>query len=516
MLTNQRGNLLYWRSSEVMHDAKSEPIRSKGTTLIRHGMFNPLKNASKFKLPIVAVAAAVGLTLSSVSSPVLSREEAATNKKDSVRLAQITPSPSSPVALYDQCWRFIRDMFYDQSYNGQNWARWQHKYDSQIKTREDSYKAIETMLASLGDPYTRFLTPEAFSDEKNQISAHLFGVGIQLGMNEQKKVVVIAPIEGSPAAGAGVLPGDEILEVDGELTAGQPLDSVVKKIRGPINTKVTLTLLRETKRLSVPITRAEIPIKAVTKAMILPGNIGYIRLDSFISFKAPQELREALRKTEGADGLILDLRNNPGGLLENSIQMANMFLDGGIIVSTENAQKERQSQIALGHPLTEKPMVTLINGSSASAAEILASALRDNNRSKLIGEKSFGKGLVQAIKKLDDGAGMNVSIAKYLTAANMDIHKKGIEPNVMIKLETDDYKKGLGPWWIDPNFKRFNREPTDSYDLQLLRAINELKNDLNKAKGLPPIPFDEAKVRKEILAKLSALEPTTSARTTAP
>lgn len=478
--------------------------------LIRIRIISPLKNERKNATPLRLVAALAGLALSTAFTPALGNETA--RAAESAKLAQSTPAPSSPVVLYDQCWKFIRDMFYDQSYNSQEWARWQHKYDNKIKTREDSYKAIETMLASLGDPYTRFLSPDAFADEKNSISAHLFGVGIQLGMSEAKKVVIIAPIEGSPAAAAGVMPGDEILEVDGELIAGQPLDSVVKKIRGPINTKVNLTLLRDSKRLGVPITRAEIPIKAVTKAMILPGNIGYIRLDSFISFKAPQEVREALKKVDSADGIILDLRNNPGGLLENSIQIANMFLNGGIIVSTEDSSKHRQSQISLGHPLTDKPLITMINGSSASASEILASALRDNKRSKLVGQKTFGKGLVQAIKKLDDGSGMNVSIARYLTASNADIHKKGIEPNVKIVLSDDDIKKGIGPWWIDPNFKRFNREPTDGYDIQLLRAENEMQNDLNKAKGLPPVPFDEAKVRKEVLAKLANIDPATSSR----
>ncbi|MBA3859035.1 MAG: peptidase S41 [Cyanobacteria bacterium PR.3.49] len=418
-------------------------------------------------------------------------------------IAQSLPSSMvSPVFLYRRCWNIINAQFFDKTYGGQDWSRWEHHYDTKIKTKDDAYKAIESMLASLGDPYTRFLNPDAFADETNQIKAHLYGVGIQLGMSELKKIVVIAPIAGSPAATAGVLPGDEILEVDGEMVAGQPLDSVVKKIRGPINTKVTLTMLRDSKRVPIPLVRAEIPVKAVTKAVILPGNVGYIRLDSFISSKATEEVKEALTKVDSADSIVLDLRNNPGGLLDNAVQIANLFLKGGVIVSTLDGADNKASTISRGQPSFEKPIVTLINGSSASASEILAGALKENDRSVLVGTKSFGKGLVQAIQKLDDGSGMNYSIAKYLTAGGNYIHKKGILPNIEVKLADEEYKKGLGPWWIDPTFKRFNREPTDGFDIQLLAAIAEAKNEVRKAKGQPIEPFKDDEVRKQILAKL--------------
>jgi hypothetical protein len=261
-------------------------------------------------------------------------------------------------------------------------------------------------------------------------------------------------------------------------------------------------MLRDGKRLPIPLTRAEIPVKAVTKTVIMPGNVGYIRLDSFISAKATEELKDALSKVEGADSLVLDLRNNPGGLLDNAVQIANLFLKGGVIVSTVDGNESKASTISRGQPTFEKPIVTLINGSSASASEILAGALKENDRSVLVGTKSFGKGLVQAIQKLDDGSGMNYSIAKYLTAGGNYIHKKGILPNIEVKLSDDEYKKGLGPWWIDPSFKRFNREPVDGYDIQLLAAIAEAQNEVRKAKGQPIQPFKDEEVRKQILAKL--------------
>jgi carboxyl-terminal processing protease len=170
------------------------------------------------------------------------------------------------------------------------------------------------MLASLNDPYTRFLDREAFTEEKDQIEAHLFGVGMQLGMNKEHKVVVIAPIEGTPAYNAGMMSGDEIIEVDNKQVKGQSLDQVVKQIRGPIDTKVVITFNRKAERKKVTLQRAEIPIKAVGTSEILPGNIGYIRLESFISNKADKEMVKALNTVSKADGIILDLRNNPGGL----------------------------------------------------------------------------------------------------------------------------------------------------------------------------------------------------------
>jgi carboxyl-terminal processing protease len=395
-------------------------------------------------------------------------------------LAQTTKSLVAPQSLYIHAWRLVKDSFYDQHFGGEDWTRWEHHYDNKLKTLDDAHKAIETMLASLGDPYTRFLDRDAFDEEKSQIEAHLFGVGMQLGMNKEHKVVVIAPIEGTPAANAGIHPGDEIIEVDGKPVKGQSLDQVVKQIRGPINTKVAITFLRKTEKKKVSMSRAEIPIRAVADCEILPGNIGYIRLDSFISSKANSEMRESLKKTSGTEGLIIDLRNNPGGLLANAIDIANMFLDNGIIVSTIDADGYKSSQNSSKNPICKKPMVVLINRGSASASEILSGALRDNGRAKLVGEKSFGKGLVQAINKLDDNSGINVTIARYLTPNDTDIHKVGIVPDFEVPLKDEDYTKGKGPWWIDLNYANFKHSPTEGKDLQLNKAIDVLKSDISK------------------------------------
>lgn len=387
--------------------------------------------------------------------------------------------PLSPDQLYSRAWSIIKNTYYDQSFNQQDWSRWRHRYDNKIKTHEDAHKAIETMFASLGDPYTRFLNEDAFGEERSNIRAELFGVGMQLGMNKEHKVVVIAPIQDTPASRAGIHSGDEIVEVDKKPVKGQSLDEVVKQIRGPKDTKVQITVLRNTKREQVNLIRAEIPIKAIASCEVLPGNIGYVRLDSFISQKANDEMKEALKKVSSCKGLILDLRNNPGGLLTNAVEIANMFIDRGVIVSTIDAEGYKQSQVASrGAFKTEQPTVVLINGGSASASEILSGALKDHHRAKLVGQKSFGKGLVQAVNSLGNGTGANVTIARYLTPNDTDIHKSGISPDYEVKISDNDFKAGKGPWWIDPNMKNFTRKPADGKDLQLNKAIEVMNKQV--------------------------------------
>jgi carboxyl-terminal processing protease len=389
----------------------------------------------------------------------------------------------SPTELYHKAWGIIKDTYYDQHFFGQSWARWEHKYDGKLKTQEDAHKAIETMLASLGDPYTRFLNEENFTDEKQQIQAKLFGVGMQLGMDKQHKVVVIAPISDTPADKAGIHSGDEIVEVDSKPVKGQSLDQVVKQIRGEKGSKVNITYIRTgsdkvATKATATLVRAEIPIKSVVSCEMIPGDIGYIRLDSFISQKANEEMKKAIGdlKEKGAKGLIVDLRNNPGGLLANAIDIANMFLERGVIVSTIDADGYKTSQLATRSSFkTDLPVCLLINKGSASASEILSGALRDNSRAKLIGQTSFGKGLVQAINNLGNGTGVNVTIARYLTPNDTDIHKTGIVPDYDVKVSDEDFNAGKGPWWYDPTMTNFKRSPKDGKDVQLSKAIEVTK-----------------------------------------
>lgn len=218
----------------------------------------------------------------------------------------------NPQDIYNRVWQLIEEDFYQSDFNTQDWRRWQHKYDGKLQTLDDAHKAIETMLASLNDHYTRFLDRDAFDDEKQQIDAKLCGIGVQIGIDKQKRVVVIMPIEGTPAYKAGVQAADEIAEIDGKSTKGYSVEDAAKHIRGEANTQVKLTLMRGKQKLVIPVTRAEIQIKAVQTAKMLDSQVGYIRLSSFISQQANQEVKDALSRLSSAQGIIFDLRDNPG------------------------------------------------------------------------------------------------------------------------------------------------------------------------------------------------------------
>lgn len=429
--------------------------------------------------------AAVALSL--LSTPVLSADPG----------APTTVIP--PVELYHKVWQLIKDRYYDPTYNDQKWGRWEHKYDKYLKTNEDAQKAIETMLASLADRYTRYLDKEQFDDQSINIESKICGIGIQMALDKQHKLIVIAPVEGSPAEAAGLLPMDEIVEIDGKSTNGVTIEQASKQIRGPIGTPVKLTVLRNKERKVVTITRDEIQVKSVQTAKMLDDNIGYIRLGTFMSQFASDEIRQALERLSPARGLIIDLRSNPGGLVTNAIDICSMFLDGKgtIIVSTVDRDNKFQSSRAPGTPIFGQPVVILINGASASAAEITSGALHDQKRAQLVGEKTFGKGLVQSITRFEDGSGVNITIAKYVTPNNIDIHKKGIEPDFEVKLTNDDYVNGRGPWWVEPGGFSGKRAPEDLKDMQLKKAVDVLQEKLGVMSTAPKLqlklnPFPNA------------------------
>jgi len=347
----------------------------------------------------------------------------------------------NPRDTYDQVWKLINSKYVDVNQNGQNWHQWRHKYDSVIRTKEDAYVAIETMLSSLNDPYTRFLDPDDFAEEKRSISGTLYGIGIQIGLKDDK-LMVIAPIEDTPAARAGLQANDVILEINGESTKGISIKKAADQIRGPKGTKVKLLVKREDEEITFNITRDKIDIKAVStkkpKNIKLDRNVGYIRLNSFLSHSASEEMQDAIAELGNKEGLILDLRSNPGGLLTNAIYISDMFLESGYIVSTVDRDGYKETQRASGSVLTQKPLVVLIDEGSASASEILSGALKDNGRAVLVGTKSFGKGLVQEINRLPDGAGINITTQKYLTPNGIDINKVGIVPDIEIKNTKED------------------------------------------------------------------------------
>lgn len=352
-------------------------------------------------------------------------------------------SAYQPTDLYDNVWRLVNMKYVDQTNNMQDWNSWRHKYDNYIKTDEDSYVAIGTMVASLNDPYTKFLDPKDFAEETSSIKGSLKGIGIQIATKEGK-LMVIAPLEDSPAEKAGLQADDEILSIDGASTKGITIDKAADKIRGEEGTTVTLLVKRKNDVKTYTIPRKEIELKAVSTKipnnLKLSDDVGYIRLSSFISKNAGKEFEDMLVQDQNKQGIIIDLRSNPGGLLTNAIYIANLLLPRGIIVSTVDRDGYKETQRVNGTAITNKPIVVLINKGSASASEILSGALKDNKRAVLVGETSFGKGLVQEINRLPNNSGVNITIQKYLTPNGTDINKKGIDPDIMVKLSDDDIK----------------------------------------------------------------------------
>jgi carboxyl-terminal processing protease len=302
------------------------------------------------------------------------------------------------------------------------------------------------MLKKLGDPYTRFMNPEEFQAMQIDTSGELSGVGIQLAQDkDSKKLIVIAPIESTPAYKAGILAKDVIVKIDGKSTKGMEVDDAVKLIRGKPGTQVVLTIKRGNRNIDYPLVRAKIeihPVRAEAENTAI-GKIGYIRLNQF-SAHAGDEMRTAMQALEkqNVKGYILDLRSNPGGLLYASVDIGRLWLKDGKIVSTVDRQGEVEQQSANNQQLTNKPLVVLVDGGSASASEILSGALQDHKRAVIVGTKTFGKGLVQSVRSLGDGSGLAVTIAKYLTPNGRDINKHGIDPDVVIEL-TDAQRKAL-------------------------------------------------------------------------
>ena len=363
----------------------------------------------------------------------------------SYKLHSITDSPKEVI---DQVWQIVYRDYLDSTgeFDEKEWRKL--RSDLLNKTysgTEESYEAIRGMLSSLDDPYTRFLDPKAFKEMQIDTSGELMGVGIQLSLDkESEELVVVSPIEGTPASRAGVQSKDVIVTIDGVSTEGMSTEDAVKLIRGPEGSTVVLGLRRDGEVIDVPLERARIEINAVeTSLNTSPSGykIGYIRLKQF-NAKASREMRAAIKafEEESPDGYVLDLRSNPGGLLEASVEITRQWLNEGIIVSTKTREGIRDVRRATGSALTEKPLVVLIDQGSASASEIVSGALQDNARAKLVGAKTYGKGLVQAVRRLADGSGMTVTVAKYLTPKGTDIHKFGIEPDIKSIVQEEDMK----------------------------------------------------------------------------
>jgi carboxyl-terminal processing protease len=353
----------------------------------------------------------------------------------------------SPKELIDEVWQIINGQYVDPTFNKTDWQQVRKEYLSRsYKDKEEVYVAIREMLKKLDDPYTRFMDPKEFQNMQVTTSGELTGVGIQIANDEEtKEIVVIAPIEATPAFEAGILAKDVIVKIDGKSTKGMDVNDAVNLIRGKEGTNVTITIRRGGKEIDYPLVRKKIQIHPVRSRIenSEKGAVAYIRLTEF-SGQASKDMKKEIISMEEKKvvGYIVDLRSNPGGLLYASIDIARMFLKDGTIVSTVDRQSDTDRRVANQTAITDKPLVVLVDGGSASASEILSGALQDNKRATIVGTKTFGKGLVQSVQPLRDGSGMAVTISKYLTPNGRDIHKHGIDPDVVFNL-TDEQRKTL-------------------------------------------------------------------------
>jgi len=364
--------------------------------------------------------------------------------------------------------------------------------------------AINGMIRAL-DPHSSFMTPELYKELEVETQGHFGGIGIEITILKDI-LTVVSPIEDTPAFNAGVKSGDQIIKIDGKSTKDITIMEAVKKLRGPKDTKVTITIMREnmSKPKDIVLTRAIIQIKSV-KSKIFEDNIGYIRISSFHE-RTADDLRKALReiseKIQPMKGLVLDLRNDPGGLLIQAIEVSDMFLKSGIIVSTRGRTKNMETKAMArndGNEIT-CPMVVLVNEGTASAAEIVAGALQDNGRALIIGTQTFGKASVQTVISLEDGSALKLTTARYYTPKGRSIQAEGIKPDIVVKyirpvedaennnllredrIREKDLKGHIKPakedgTKLDESQVKDAKDPSDfSHDNQLKTAVDILKS----------------------------------------
>ena len=323
----------------------------------------------------------------------------------------------------------------------------EREYVDEVDTKDLIQKAIQGMVHSL-DPHSSLLPMDAFEDLQIDTKGKFTGIGIHITMQDGF-VTVISPIEDTPAYNAGIQARDRIIKVDGK--PAKDLREAVNMMRGPKGSKVNVTILREgvKKPLEFELVRDVIPIQSVKSIVLKPG-YGFIRLSNFTG-TTTAEMKKALEKMETAKiplkGLVLDLRNNGGGLLNQSIKVADLFLDEGTILSIKG-RNPKNTKVFNASPSNAKrsyPLVVLINGGSASASEIVAGALQDHKRALILGTTSFGKGSVQTVETLRDGAGLKLTIARYYTPSGNSIQAKGIQPDILLKHRRLDAEEDQGP-----------------------------------------------------------------------
>ena len=378
------------------------------------------------------------------------------SKKETVQVENV-----SPKELFLDSYKLVKENYWDKELCENNLSRWKKRYLNKIKDTEDAKIAINSMLQSLDDPYSKFLDEEEFSEQNTHINSKIYGIGVNIA-SESGKVIIINVVKGTPADFAGLKPLDMILKINNQETNGKSLFQVANYIKDPKYDSVSMEILRGNKKLTKQIKKTEIKIKTV-KSDIIDKQIGYIKISSFISSDTPVEFIDAINKVKNTDALILDLRGNTGGLFQNAVFVADIFLDDKNIVSVLGRNGKRSLyKTHKKNYFYDKPMVVLVDFESASASEIVSGALKDNKRAIIVGTRTFGKGLVQKIFELPNQTGLNLTIARYLTPNETDINKKGISPDYLVQITKEDQET--------------------NNDRQLNFAIKTLHNEIERKK----------------------------------
>ena len=373
--------------------------------------------------------------------------------------AGISEEDRESVALYAEALDAVKGDYVDQG---------------AVDPKKQTYGAIEGMLDSLGDKgHTRFLTPEEVEKNHEAVSSTYVGIGVRLE-NKNDKVVVSSPIDGSPAKEAGIKSGDVLVAVDGENVQNEDFKKIAEKIRGPEGSRVDLTVLRDEEELQFSVERAELEVPTASWNIIPGTDVAHLRL-SYFSENSAAKLDRAITEAQeaGAKGFMLDLRDNAGGLVEEAEKVAARFLPSGsgVYVRKDADGEEEEKTVPGGNEPLNVPLVVLVNKGSASSAEIVAGALRDNGRAKVIGETTFGTGTVLAEHTLSDGSIILLGVAEWLTPNGDFIRKSGIAPDVEAKLEEDQEPR------TPDETKGLSKEESFAEDAQLERAFEVLQKE---------------------------------------
>lgn len=348
----------------------------------------------------------------------------------------------APQRLFISAWRTTKNSYVDNSLNNQEWTRWRNRYTKHIKTLEDANVAINTMLASLNDPYTKFLQSELFSKQKMILDSKITGIGVQFNKSGDD-IVINHVLDNSPAQSESIMAGDTIVAVNGKNTSELELEDIVKIIENTKEDSVVLTIKHNDETNTKKLKKRDIPIQTMDYK-ITEDNIGIITLTNVMGEKAVEDFKNILIATNDTKGIIIDLRNNYGGILANAIEMSNYMLDEEKIVSIESRVNAKYQLYADKEVIfKDKPIVILINNLTASAAEIMAGTLKDNKNAIIIGENSFGKNSIQQIIPLANSTGLILTTDKYILPNGEDIYNKGITPDIEIRNQHKQMQKAL-------------------------------------------------------------------------